>query len=188
MLHNADTINRVMELIKPFLKYSKLYRQTTSPSVRHAIYYKWYNEIKPFCGVRSATDTMIATRCIFCHENLERHDKQRRFCKHCLFPLYGFDEELITYCLLSVCYYEGSSSLSYSSEESHRTVYRQRLKMTWYEFERMGKLYEVHYPHCLQCHRKTASVGAKFTYFNDLMFCSHCMFPLFNIIMYRINI
>ncbi|AIZ48673.1 asb116 [Agrotis segetum nucleopolyhedrovirus B] len=185
-----------MELIIPFLKYSKLYRQTTENEVlRQLIYRKWFTDIKSSSTtttlstttttIGTTTTTPVLPRCEFCHESATT-PPQQQFCEHCLFPLYGFDEELTTYCLLSVCYFESSNHCNGNHEESHRIVYQQRLKMTWYEYERPGKLYEICHRRCFQCHRKTLNVGDEFTYFCDLMFCSNCMFPLFNIKMYQV--
>nr|QKO28995.1 hypothetical protein [Spodoptera exigua multiple nucleopolyhedrovirus] len=183
------TLETIMELIKPFLKYSRIYRSTTaesSKSVRKFIYKLWSKETE--C-IRAALknhhhhQTQYYAKCLFCNEAGDSDDDV--FCKYCFFPRLGIDEEFATYCLLSACFYESNGNGI--DNNSQRTVYMQRLKMTWYDYERLGKLYEVSYPQCYQCHSKTNNVGAKFTYFNDAMFCNNCMFPLFNIVIYNIK-
>ncbi|QAT90396.1 hypothetical protein KM622_gp110 [Spodoptera exempta nucleopolyhedrovirus] len=167
-----------MELIKPFLKYSKLYRQTADANVRRRIFNQWSFETNYRSAV--ANCSCVATiRCIFCHEYSLQCSEKEQFCTHCLFPLAGgADEEWVTYCLSSICFYESDTS-----EESHRTVYKQRLKMIWYEYERYDKVYEIIYFKCQQCNSDTSSsiVGLKFIYFTDVMFCMNCLFPLFKI-------
>ncbi|ACI47482.1 unknown [Spodoptera litura nucleopolyhedrovirus II] len=177
-----------MELIKPFLKYSRLYRSTTSKSrnVRKFIYKLWSRETQYIRDddTLKSNNSRIRIKCLFCNEEGE----DDIFCKHCFFPQLGMDEEFATYCLLSACFYESNGGGGGGGDvESQRTVYLQRLKMTWYDHERLGKAYEVSYPKCFQCHTRTHNVGAKFTYFNDAMFCSNCMFPLFNIVIYNIK-
>ncbi|QEI03477.1 hypothetical protein [Spodoptera cosmioides nucleopolyhedrovirus] len=177
-----------MELIKPFLKYSRLYRSTSSKSknVRKFIYKLWTKETQYIRNDETLKGSTTIIKCLFCNEETE----DNIFCTHCFFPQFGMDEEFATYCLLSACFYESNSGSFGGSDadvESQRTVYLQRLKMTWYDHERLGKLYEVSYPKCYQCHTRTHNVGAKFTYFDDAMFCSNCMFPLFNIVIYNIK-
>lgn len=164
-----------MELIKPFVKYSKLYRRSKDDGARQLIYNSWCNEIEKTCSASPRQSLRGNAHCNFCYTI---NEQEQQFCTQCFFPLFG-DEELATYCMLSVCYYE-----TICESSSHRTVYRQRLKMTWYEHERSGKVYEVIHPKCYQCKRANQNVNAKFTYFNDNMFCSTCMFPLFVISIY----
>jgi Protein of unknown function (DUF2616) len=165
-----------MELIKPFVKYSKMYRHTTDKRVRRFIYNSWCAEAQQAATAAMTTSQPISNLCAFCYTV----NDTATFCTHCLFPL-ACDEEFGTYCLLSVCYHESSNNCVAASR-SHRTVYRQRLKMTWYEYERSGKTYHIAHSECFQCKRSTkSSFGAQYTYFNDNMFCSNCMFPLFTI-------
>ncbi|AAF33638.1 ORF109 [Spodoptera exigua multiple nucleopolyhedrovirus] len=99
-----------MELIKPFLKYSRIYRSTTaesSKSVRKFIYKLWSKETE--C-IRAALknhhyhQTQYYAKCLFCNEAGDSDDDV--FCKYCFFPRLGIDEEFATYCLLSACFYE----------------------------------------------------------------------------------
>ncbi|AIE47774.1 ac52-like protein [Peridroma alphabaculovirus] len=161
-----------MELIKPFVKYSRMYRRTTDSGVKQSIYNQWRGEVRQH--VDELDDAREQRLCGFCYAP---HTAAHRFCTQCLFPLR--DEEFITYCMLSVCYYETSCD-----SPTHRNVYRQRLKMTWYEHERQNKLYEVAHRRCIQCRQLCRNVGAKFTYFNDKMFCSKCLFPMFIVTIY----
>lgn len=180
------TVEAIMELIKPFLKYSRLYRSTSSKSknVRKFIYKLWSKETECMrAALKNTHHRQRGAKCLFCNEEETGGDNDIVFCKHCFFPRLGMDEEFATYCLLSACFYESNGNGL--DNDSQRTVYMQRLKMTWYDYERLGKLYEVSYPQCYQCHGQTHNVGAKFTYFNDAMFCNNCMFPLFNIVIYN---
>jgi hypothetical protein len=171
-----------MELIKPFIKYSKLYRHATDKRVKTLIYEKWHEEVKRSMSTL-VNDTIGAdvVMCIFCYKlntvtDISDTEHCVSFCLHCFFPLLCNDE-FITYCMLSVCYYESSCTAP-----SHRTVYRQRLKMTWYEHEQPGKMYDVVYRKCVQCNLYNENVGKSFSYFNELLFCYNCMFPLFIIL------
>ncbi|AAM95123.1 hypothetical protein HaMNV_gp130 [Helicoverpa armigera multiple nucleopolyhedrovirus] len=160
-----------MELIKPFIKYSQLYRHTKDDNARRLIYKNWCSEI----GETRVQSTLMVSRnnakCDYCYNV---NDQQQQFCTQCFFPLSGNDTEFMTYCLLSVCYFETNCE-----SLCHRTVYRQRLKMIWYEYERSDKVYEIVHSKCYQCQRINENVNAKYTYFNDEMFCITCMFPLF---------
>nr|AIW01521.1 hypothetical protein [Spodoptera frugiperda multiple nucleopolyhedrovirus] len=178
-----------MELIIPFLHYSKLYRLATSENVRRLIYDQWSKDTTNITRDLSSTKAVSSsTNCVFCHEKFNQ-DKDRYFCDFCFFPRTGVDEEFATYCLLSVCYYETAGEIvddnNGTESSSQRVVYRQRLKMTWYNYERIGKMYEVLYPQCYQCKSLTRNLGAKFYYFDDRMFCDNCMFPLFIIILHN---
>lgn len=174
-----------MELIKPFLKYSRPYRSSTNKNVRRSIHRQWSKETTKLIRDNAELMPPQEERCVFCNETT---NAKMVFCKYCFFPQMGQvdDEEFITYCLLSVCYYEESNDeLAESIVSSQRTVYKQRLKMTWYDHERMGKTYEVIYPQCCQCNSKTQNLGTTFIYFDERMFCINCMFPLFQIIIFN---
>lgn len=159
-----------MELIKPFLKYSKLYRNISDEAVRQLIYSTW-------CSQQQQQEKISSVlMCMYCHANVRTDDK-RQYCDQCLFPLYADDDEVALYCLLSICFYESSTC----NADSHRIVYRQRIKMTWYEHESHDKVYIVCHAKCLQCRQKIQNVGARYTYFDERMFCKNCMFPLFNV-------
>ncbi|QNV47832.1 ac52-like protein [Alphabaculovirus altersperidaniae] len=181
-----------MELIKPFLKYSRLYRSASNKNVCKFIYKLWSDETQYMRNDKNLSFSHLMTnsieeKCVFCTETIDGSvvGNSVLFCNHCFFPQIGMDEEFATYCLLSVCFYESNINGNDDDEtSSQRTVYKQRLKMTWYNYERLGKIYKVSCFKCHQCHHKTDNVGAKFTYFSDNMFCNNCMFPLFNIIIY----
>ncbi|AUV65384.1 hypothetical protein [Alphabaculovirus myunipunctae] len=167
-----------MELIKPFIRYSKMYRRATDERVKSFIYDKWSDEVNVVAAVDSSSSSSKMQMCGYCHTSAAT-----AFCDICLFPLAAAcDEELATYCLLSVCYFESVCASASATTTSHRIVYRQRLKMTWYEHERPGKVYRVIYRKCFQCKRLTNdNVDDTYIYFDDSMFCSNCMFPLFQI-------
>ena len=168
-----------MALVKPFVRYSRLYRLTKDSNVKRIIYANWYREIAHLTSLTAPVllAKCAAGQCGFCYS--VANEFNCTFCKNCLFPINHVDrtnDELFTYCMLSVCYFE-----TFCASVSHRTVYKQRLKMTWYEYECANKTYATTHPKCYQCKRKNSNVTAAYTYFNDKMFCNTCLFPLFDI-------
>ncbi|ABF47373.1 ac52-like protein [Clanis bilineata nucleopolyhedrovirus] len=193
-----------MELIKPFLKYSKQFRACDDFNRKAKIFEKWSieaesavmatntqhsldnngsNDNEPCEKTRVFTQIECPLRrgfkvCDFCcHVNTNA-----TFCKECLFPLCSgsgksdaVDDEMIMYWLISVSFWELNSDNSLAS----MNVWRQRLKITWQMNHNFYKMYTVIYRNCVQCHKLCENVYFRTNQFSFKLFCKDCLFPLF---------
>nr|ANS70935.1 hypothetical protein [Lymantria dispar multiple nucleopolyhedrovirus] len=188
-----------MELIKPFVKYSRAYRTSDDSSLK--------NKIKTQIEIELGTDQQQHQQQQHNHRNsffcdfCQAFAGAARFCNRCFFPKCetALDQELATYALLSVCYWE----LNEHERESHnaRTVWLERIKFTWIMHENNeDKVYRANdsSPVCVQCQRfceqsppsspssltpstTTDTDNGQSTTFDENLFCPHCLFPTFYI-------
>nr|QBI90261.1 hypothetical protein [Trichoplusia ni single nucleopolyhedrovirus] len=111
-----------MELIKPFIKYSRLYRTTGDTIRKELVYRRWWSEIKKTKAIHSTINRsdsggsdssmednsgVIIHNNFFCQFCFTSNKELRLCCSQCLFPLdCSENEELVNYIIISVCYYE----------------------------------------------------------------------------------
>ncbi|AAY83971.1 ORF-40 peptide [Chrysodeixis chalcites nucleopolyhedrovirus] len=111
-----------MELIKPFIKYSRLYRTANDTVRKELVYRRWWCEIKKTLVMNTikrsdsgGSDSSVEDNCrilynnFFCKFCFTLNNKESHLCcAQCLFPLddSSENEELINYIVISVCYYE----------------------------------------------------------------------------------
>nr|AIX47891.1 hypothetical protein [Lymantria dispar multiple nucleopolyhedrovirus]QCQ67304.1 hypothetical protein [Lymantria dispar multiple nucleopolyhedrovirus]QCQ67464.1 hypothetical protein [Lymantria dispar multiple nucleopolyhedrovirus]QIT08099.1 hypothetical protein [Lymantria dispar multiple nucleopolyhedrovirus] len=176
-----------MELIKPFVKYSRAYRTSANSAAKNKILHEWAKEID---GCRRA-ETDRRFFCDFCQVLCD--ETAICACRHCFFPrcTSRLDQELSTYALLSVCYWELQESERRSRDA--RTVWLERIKFTWITYEDSDKVYIPNAARgdnelvCVQCQRLIDRRACEQFHdapcqdFNVNLFCSHCLFPLFDI-------
>ncbi|AJD80731.1 hypothetical protein [Pseudoplusia includens SNPV IE] len=198
-----------MELIKPFVKYSRLYRTANDNIRKELVYRRWWCEIRKTMppmnttikrsdsgGSDSSVEEIIPNNFfVFCFTT---NKESRLCCNQCLFPLECNEhEELINYIIISVCYYE---SMDYSGGDNdndddrgekkinsmmvdNKNVWRERIRFAWQSYESKIKLYKIHYEKCLQCDQPCRLTGSVYFYcFSFKLFCKRCFFPLFRIV------
>nr|QGW49173.1 hypothetical protein [Chrysodeixis includens nucleopolyhedrovirus]QGW49453.1 hypothetical protein [Chrysodeixis includens nucleopolyhedrovirus]QGW49593.1 hypothetical protein [Chrysodeixis includens nucleopolyhedrovirus]QGW49873.1 hypothetical protein [Chrysodeixis includens nucleopolyhedrovirus]QGW50013.1 hypothetical protein [Chrysodeixis includens nucleopolyhedrovirus] len=200
-----------MELIKPFIKYSRLYRTANDNIRKELVYRRWWCEIRKTMppmnttikrsdsgGSDSSVEEIIPNN-FFCNFCFTTNKESRLCCNQCLFPLECNEhEELINYIIISVCYYE---SIDYSGGDDNdndddrgekkinsmmvdnKNVWRERIRFAWQSYESKIKLYKIHYEKCLQCDQPCRLTGSVYFYcFSFKLFCKRCFFPLFRIV------
>nr|AOL56477.1 hypothetical protein [Chrysodeixis includens nucleopolyhedrovirus] len=198
-----------MELIKPFVKYSRLYRTANDNIRKELVYRRWWCEIRKTMppmnttikrsdsgGSDSSVEEIIPNNFfVICFTT---NKESRLCCNQCLFPLECNEhEELINYIIISVCYYE---SMDYSGGDNdndddrgekkinsmmvdNKNVWRERIRFAWQSYESKIKLYKIHYEKCLQCDQPCRLTGSVYFYcFSFKLFCKRCFFPLFRIV------
>ncbi|ADD73759.1 ORF50 [Lymantria xylina nucleopolyhedrovirus] len=178
-----------MELIKPFVKYSRAYRTCGDSTAKNKILHDWVKEVGG-CQ-RSDADRQSNFFCDFCQALCD--EIAICACRHCFFPrcTSRLEQELTTYALLSVCYWELQESERRSPNV--RTVWLERIKFMWITHEDPDKVYRFNATRsdnelvCVQCqhpidyrvykHFESKSHNS----FNVNLFCPHCLFPIFDI-------
>lgn len=168
-----------MELIKPFVKYSRTYRFCDDVSSKSEIFSCWYKE----ANVALQTYVGNTVICDFCYTD----NVNTLYCRQCLFPLFYsklIDKELIIYSLLSVCYWESNEETAiYETAHVSQIIWRERIKITWKMYENIdNKLYKITSNKCIQCEQKCYIQNFKTNKFTYDLFCSKCLFPLFEIV------
>ncbi len=174
-----------MELIKPFVQYSRSYRIAGDEQEKSTIFKQWCLAIGKL-PVSSDDSTCTEDFCDFCYSR----QTYTSFCLECLFPLPSrchdriINQELFTYSVISVCFYELLLN-STTTSNIDRLVWQERIKFTWRMHESMTtKLYKVDCVQCFQC-RTSSSENLCDIYYNSFslkLFCVNCLFPLFTII------
>ncbi|QWO71572.1 AC52-like protein [Orgyia pseudotsugata single capsid nuclopolyhedrovirus] len=187
------SVDQIMELIKPFVKYSKTYRTCSDSSLKNKIYDLW-NEaaslrLNDFVvddddrSVQPVDTCSTAEVCDFCFADIENC---RLACRQCLFPCCE-DKEIATYSLLSVCFYEENhenlqARLRANDPESmqvQHAVWVRRLELAWKLHERANKTYTIVHEECVQCETPVSCLGHTTCVFDYKLFCEKCLFPLF---------
>ncbi|AKR17348.1 hypothetical protein [Urbanus proteus nucleopolyhedrovirus] len=167
-----------MELIKPFLKYSKLYRTSGDKLTKQKIYNKWFNEIKYY------TMTSLDAHCEYC---FKFNQNNIGFCQECLYPLnqmYPTIEDILTYCLLSVCFYETTKNDTKQNGDilNLYKIYQERIKVahsTFVSQKNFYKRYVIVDEICAQCKNFNYKHTKMYNDFSLELFCNYCLFPLF---------
>ncbi|UJZ89053.1 ac52 [Erannis ankeraria nucleopolyhedrovirus] len=180
-------MTQIMELIKPFVKYSKNYRECDDVNKKAQIYNRWHCEATLVVAAKSIEDcNNDCDVCDFCYANVIKNSV---VCRHCLFPLRTnfIDEELAMYTLLSVCYYEENYIKNNFQDQNSRNVWKQRLIMTWKMYDNCvneNKIYNVTQDKCMQCGDANSCIDGRFEKrnFSFNLFCKTCLFPLFQIV------
>ncbi|QHB21687.1 ac52 [Artaxa digramma nucleopolyhedrovirus] len=195
-----------MELIKSFVKYSKSYRNCSDFYTKKQIYNKWIDDTTKTTHESAIVDRLIASSftlttvaarrsdsvdedsgaasCEFCYAAASFTTFM--CCDKCLYPFCKriMDEELATYSLLSVCFYEENEMeiLKDACSITKYVVWSQRLRFTWQLHQNSNdknKFYKIVHKKCIQCNRRTSLLGFTTQTFNLNLFCQQCMFPLF---------
>ncbi|ABY65768.1 hypothetical protein [Orgyia leucostigma nucleopolyhedrovirus] len=201
-----------MELIRLFVKYSKHYRTCKDSEKKNKIYHEWskamnshtHKYINVFAHTKNGDiandgsegnykNNVELNLCDFCYSG----NYNSFVCNQCLFPCCE-NEELATYSLLSVCFYEENEDdvrrIGHDHQQAatmmtqrqvlahhQHMVWVQRLKLAWKLHERAGKIYKIVYERCVQCETPTFDLGYVTTTFDYRLFCDKCLFPLFTI-------
>ncbi|ADB84384.1 hypothetical protein [Apocheima cinerarium nucleopolyhedrovirus] len=179
------SMTQIMELIKPFVKYSKDYRECEDVYKKAQIYNQWYCETTLAIAETKKRNNDCDV-CDFCYANVIKNSV---VCHQCLFPLRTnfIHEELAMYTLLSVCYYEENYLKNTFQDDNSRNIWKQRLVMTWKMYnncENDNKIYNVTQDKCIQCGNANYCIDDRFEkkFFNFNLFCETCLFPLFQIV------
>ncbi|QEI03659.1 hypothetical protein [Rachiplusia nu nucleopolyhedrovirus] len=180
-----------MELIKPFIRYSRLYRITVDEQEKSEIFNQWTRAVGDQSNHQLLSSSELAT-CEFCYT--KQHTKSSQFCGKCFFPLSlekNIGQELSTYSIISVCFYEQlldeQENYTDITCSTNRLVWQERLRFTWCMYESTSKLYKIDLLQCIQC---CAAVHCKqynlrevyYSSFSFNLFCKYCLFPLFKIL------
>ncbi|AXS67702.1 ac52-like protein [Cryptophlebia peltastica nucleopolyhedrovirus] len=165
-----------MNLIEPFIKYSKLYKKLTDPTVRTQFFDQCNERLASFKEPFMRQSSCAVSVCDYCFTD----NSGTELCKNCLFPvcILKTDKEFSMYCLLSVCYWEMNM---HEVSENDYTVWNARVKMAWTLHETHDKIYKVDIEQCLQCESCVSDSELVTKKFNYDLFCRRCLFPLFQI-------
>ncbi|QED40564.1 hypothetical protein [Chrysodeixis includens nucleopolyhedrovirus] len=172
-----------MELIKPFIQYSRLYRFSQNERERQRIFNSW-SQVTNYTGA-SSLSTLSNQTCDFCY----KIQNGVRFCSGCLFPLVlpenDIVQELSAYSIVSACFYEAVFNLESKDVTVIRPVWEQRIHFVWCMYDTSNKLCKIdNAESCVQCglRRNDDEKNNDSLFYNCFsfdLFCKQCLFPMF---------